>query len=91
MQSKPSQKQDIIAANHDPHAPTMPWYIWAKTGQLMQQTSLRLLLIKSGIAGMLLEMRGSYPIGKGPTKGLEGLGSVPLGRLSPNPQLKGTA
>lgn len=88
MQSKPSQKQDIIAANHDPRAPpkTMPWYIWVKTGQVMQQTSLRILLIKSGM--ILLETRGSDPIGKGPT---EGFGSAPLGRLSLNPQLKGTA
>lgn len=54
----------------------------------MQQTSLRILLIKYGIAGMLLEMRGSDPIGEGPT---EGFGSAPLGRLSLNPQLKGTA
>lgn len=37
---------------------------------------------------MLLETRGSDPIGKGPT---EGFGSAPLGRLSLNPQLKGTA
>lgn len=53
----------------------------------MKQTSLGLLLIKSGIAGTLLEMRGSDPI----DKGTEGLRSAPLGRLSPNPQLKGTA
>ncbi len=40
---------------------------------------------------MLLEMRGSDLIGKGPTKGPEDLGSAPFGRLSPNPKLKGTA
>lgn len=57
----------------------------------MQQTSLRLLLIKSGIAGMLQEKRGSNPIGKSPTKGLKGLVPAPLGRLSLNLPLKGTA
>lgn len=86
MQSKPSQKQDIIAANHDPRAPPQPCH--GTSGQVMQQTSLRILLIKSGIAGMPLETRGSDPIGKGPT---EGFGSAPFGRLSLNPQLKGTA
>ncbi len=40
---------------------------------------------------MLLVMRGSDPIGKGPTKGPEDLGSAPFRRLSPNPKLKGTA